>query len=192
MVWTTHSDTMVGSWINGVVYHGWGDALETSAAAAWAAAKASVESDWSAGGMGDPPAFPWISSSGDIADAGGGDYYATAEMIRAAYTFQITNIWAGVLRDVDLYVLTSADGYGVYDNNGITELIENKWACWLTDAPATEATTVEGTTQLAAPATTKPVWCAQPDVDGSGWKGLMATNEDFVFRWNVTNGFVYQ
>jgi len=165
--------------VNGDRYDG--DAYGTT----WAAAKTAAEATWARSGNG----------ARFTAWSRGIKYSPTsirATLERQSAQVQIPNIWNDVSRDIDWYFRSAASS--VTFDAQTDDVIEDKLSLWLTDAPATNSTTIVSSVEFGD-ATVKPSWCAEPNggqtglgyvgYSGSGW----AWN---LIRWNVTNGFVYQ
>lgn len=176
-----HTDSVdSASLINGDTYStGTGDDFD------WETAKTEAEGNWARSGDVDEfyahSRAEWIGSP---------SFIYQVRMDRSSGEVQLTGVWNDVTRDVDWYFRGAK--YVTWDAQG-DDVIEDKYSLWLTDAPATNSTTVVSSTEIGD-ASVMPDWCAQPNggATGLGYAQSGANDHARVFRWNVTNGFVYQ
>ena len=98
-------------------------------------------------------------------------------------------------RQVAWYVFAVA--FNIWNDND-DPVIQDKWACWLTDDFAVDQDTVSS--EVLGDVSTQPVWCGAPTngegyvVVGPAYSGAArnAGNSTGVIAWDVTGGFVYR
>ena len=174
----------------GDYYHG----QATPQIATWAASKTDAENDWArVTHAGDPGQPPMASTRGLVIDNPpfyhvDADAYRRRDYLRAGATTDCACA-------AEFYARAAGEGLGgtaQFDVNGDgPPLVEDKLILWQTDDPATdESGSRVSSTMLGGIAF--PNWCADPTSPVAFTnRGYIVDEQAVIFRWDVTNGFVY-